>query len=45
MNEVYVTYVDDKHVDNHDSDANIDDDHESNNSIYGHIDDLSMIYR
>ena len=40
MDEIYVTYVDDEHVDNHDCDDT--DDHESNNDIYGHI---SMIYR
>ena len=53
MDEIYVTYADDEHVDNHDYDDNIDDDHDSNNDIYGHIsmsyrwniDDLSMIYR
>ena len=54
MDEVYVAYVDDEHVDNHDYDDNTDDDHDSNNDIYGlismihrwyFIDDLSMIYR
>ena len=42
MDENYVTYVDDEHVDNHEYDDNTDDDHENNNDIYGH---LSMIYR
>ena len=53
MDEDYVTYVDDEHVDNHDYDDTTDDDHDNNNDIYGHvsmiyrwyIDDLSMIYR
>ena len=38
MGEIYVTYVDDEHVDNHDYDDNTDDDHDNNN-------DISMIYR
>ena len=38
MDEVYVTYVDDEHVDNHDYDDNTDDDLDNNN-------DISMIYR
>ena len=42
MDEIYVTYVDDEHVDNHDHDDNTDDEHDSNNDIY---DDISMIYR
>ena len=29
MDEIYVTYVDDEHVDNHDYDDNSDDDHET----------------
>ena len=33
MDEIYVTYVDDEHVDNHDYDDNTDDDHDSNNDI------------
>ena len=33
MDEIYVTYVDDEHVDNHDYDGNTDDDHDSNNDI------------
>ena len=33
MDEVYVTYVGDEHVDNHDYDDNTDDDHDSNNDI------------
>ena len=37
MDEIYVTYVDDEHVDNHDYDDNADDDHDNNN-------DISMIY-
>ena len=53
MDEIYATYVDDEHVDNHDYDDITDDDHDNNNDIYGHIsmiyrwsiDDLSMIYR
>ena len=42
MDEIYVTYVDDEHVDNHDYDDTTDDDHDNKNDIYGHI---SMIYR
>ena len=42
MDEIYVIYVDDEHVDNHDYDDNTDDDHDNNYDIY---DDLSMIYR
>ena len=43
MDEIYVTYVDDEHVDNHDYDDNTDDDdHDNNNDINGHI---SMIFR
>ena len=42
MDEIYVTYVDDEHVDNHDYDDNTDDDHDNNNDINGHI---LMIYR
>ena len=38
MDEFYVTYVDDEHVDNHDYDDNTDDDHDNNY-------DISMIYR
>ena len=38
----HVAYVDDEHVDNHDYDNNTDDDHDSNNDIYGHI---STVYR
>ena len=34
MDEVYVTYVDDEHVDNHDYDDTTDDDHDNNNDIY-----------
>ena len=38
MDEIYVTYVDDEHVDNHDyDDTTIDDDHDHNNDICGHI--------
>ena len=33
MDEIYVTYVDDEHVDNHDYD-DTDDDHDNNNDIY-----------
>ena len=33
MDETYVTYVDDEHVDNHDYDDNTDDDHDNNNDI------------
>ena len=47
MDEIYVTYVDDEHVDNHDYDDNTDDDHDNNYDIYDDlwwsIDDLSMI--
>ena len=42
MDEIYATYVDDEHADNHDYDDNTDDAHDSNNDIYGHT---SMIYR
>ena len=35
MDETYVTYVDDEHVDNHDYDDNTDDDHDNNNDVYG----------
>ena len=42
MDEISVAYVDDEHVDKHDYDDNTDDDHDSNNDIYGLI---SMIYR
>ena len=34
MDEIYVTYVDDEHVDNHDYDDNTDADHDNNNDIY-----------
>ena len=47
MDEIYVTYVDDEHVDNHDYDDNTDDDHDNKYDIYDDlwwsIDDLSMI--
>ena len=33
MDEFYVTYVDDEHVDNHGHDDNTDDDHDSDNDI------------
>ena len=33
MDEIYVTYVDDEHVDNHDYDDNTDDDHDISNDI------------
>ena len=33
MDELYVTYADDEHVDNHDYDDNTDDDHDNNNDI------------
>ena len=33
MDEKYVTYVDDEHVDNHDYDDNTDDDHDNNNGL------------
>ena len=42
MDEIYVTYVDDEHVDNNDYDDNTDDYHHNNYDIY---DDISMIYR
>ena len=41
MDEIYVTYVDDEHLDNHDYDDNTDE-HDNNNDINDHI---SMIYR
>ena len=34
MDEMYVTYVDDEHGDNHDYDDNTDDDHDNNYDIY-----------
>ena len=34
MDAIYVTYVDDEHVDNHDHDDTADDDHDNNNDIY-----------
>ena len=34
MEAIYVTYVDDEHVDNHDYDDNTDDDHDNNNDLY-----------
>ena len=34
MDEIYVTYVDDEHVDNHDYDDTTDDDHDNNIDIY-----------
>ena len=34
MDEIYVTYADDEHVDNHDYGDNTDDDHDNNNHIY-----------
>ena len=34
MDEIYVTYVDDEHVDNHDYDDTTYDDHDHNNDIY-----------
>ena len=42
MDEIYVTYVADEHVDNHDYNDSTDDDHDDNNDSYGHT---SMIYR
>ena len=33
MDEIYVTYVDDEHVDNYDYDDNTDDDHDNNLSL------------
>ena len=36
MDETYVTYVDDEHIDNHDYDDNTDDGHDSNKDSYGH---------
>ena len=33
MDEIYVTYVDDEHVDNHDYDGNTDDDSRSSNAL------------
>ena len=35
MDDIYVTYADDEHVDNHDYDDNTDDDHDNNNDLYG----------
>ena len=50
MDEFYVTYVDDEHVDNHDYGDITNDRHDNNNDICRHIsmncrgsiDDLSM---
>ena len=42
MDEIYVTYFNDEHVDNHDYDENTDDDHANKDDINGHI---SIIYR
>ena len=42
MDENYVTYVDDEHVDNYDYDDNTDGDHDNNNDMNGHI---PMTYR
>ena len=33
MDEIYVTYVDDEHVDSHDYDDTTDDDHDNNNGL------------
>ena len=33
MDEIYVTYVDEEHVDNHDYDDTTDDDHDNNNGL------------
>ena len=33
MDEIYVTYVYDEHVDNHDYDDTTDDDHDNNNGL------------
>ena len=33
MDEIYVTYADDEHVDNHDYDDTTDDDHDNNNGL------------
>ena len=35
MDEIYVTYADDEHVDNHDYDDNTDDDHDHSYDLYG----------
>ena len=37
LDETYVTYDNDAHVDNHDFDDNTEDDHYSNNDMEGHI--------
>ena len=42
MDELYVTYVDDEHVEHHGYDDDTEDDLDNNNDIYGHI---SMICR
>jgi len=34
MDEIYVTYLDDEHVENHNYGDNTDDDHDNNNDIY-----------
>ena len=33
MDQIYVTYVDGEHVDNHDYDDTTDDDHDNNNGL------------
>ena len=47
MDEIYVTYVDDEHADNHDYDGNTDGDHDSTNDVHEDdrwsIDDLAMV--
>ena len=42
MDEIYVTYVDDEHVDNHDYDDNTDDDHDNNHDISMQLSNTSM---
>ena len=37
MDEIYVTYVDDERVGNHDYDDTTDDDHDNNNDIYARV--------
>ena len=46
MDEIYVAFVEDEHVDNHDYDDSTDDDYDSKNDIYDDIlNNLFMIYR
>ena len=39
MDEIYVTYIDDEHVDNHDYDDKPDNEHANNSDSFGRYDD------